>query len=277
MLSTGSVGLLIAIVTILVSISAFRREAILSRCLFAVDGILVHREYGRLILSGFIHADWRHLAFNMYALLTFAGTVEYVAGPWQVLTVYGASLVGGNLLSLYIHRNDGAYRALGASGAVSGLIFASIVLFPSMSVSPLFLPFRMPGWLFGLLYTLFTIYGIKSLNDGVGHDAHLGGALTGILTICLLNIGVVQQQWPFVLILTLPTVIFLYFVVTRPEWLYLKGFTFKSQQHETIDERYNGAKFQRQQEIDRILDKISETGLDSLTDQERNSLKNQRF
>lgn len=272
MASTGTIGLLLIIVTCLISIRAFRRDALLTRYAFAVDGILIHREYNRLISAGFVHANWRHLLFNMYSLMSFSGTVERVTGPWTVLIVYCASLIGGNLLSLYIHRNDGAYRAVGASGAVAGLIFATIVVFPGISINPLFLPLRVPAWAFGLFYTLFSIYGIKSLNDNIGHDAHLGGALVGMLTICLLDVEIIRANWPFVLLLTAPTVVFLYFLVTRPDWLYTRGFSLSRAVAETKDERFNRAKQQRQQEIDRILDKISEKGVGSLTQQERDTL-----
>lgn len=272
MASTGTIGLLLAIITVLITFSAFRRPSVFERYAFTVDGVLVHREYSRLISAGFVHVDWWHLFFNMYALLSFAGTVEWVIGPWKVLILYLASLLGGNLLALYIHRNDSAYRAVGASGAVAGLIFATIVLYPGLSISPLFLPFHLPAWAFGLLYTLFSIYALKSRNDNIGHDAHLGGALVGILTICLLDTDVVRVNWPFVLLLTAPTIVFLFFIVKRPDWLYIRGFSFSRGEPESKDERYNRRKFQQQQEIDRILDKINEQGMNSLTNREREIL-----
>jgi membrane associated rhomboid family serine protease len=275
MLSTGTVGLLIAIVTILYSLNAFRRVAAFDRYLFSVERVLRYKQYYRLLSVGLVHADWKHLGFNMYALLSFAGAVEAITSPWQMLILYVVSLLGGSLCLLYFHRNDNAYEAVGASGAVSGVIFASIVVFPSISVSPLFMPFSMPGWLFGLLYTLYTIYGIKSLHDNVAHEGHLGGALSGIIAICLLNLNVLRYHWPFVVILTLPTLVFLYFIVTRPEWLYLKGFSLRHDPNDTIDQRYNGQRAQQQREIDRILDKISAKGIDSLTQTERDILKNQ--
>jgi membrane associated rhomboid family serine protease len=275
MASTGSIGLLLVIVTSLISISAFRRESLTARYLFSVEGILIHKEYSRLIASGFVHADWKHLLFNMYSLLAFAGTLERVAGPWHVLLIYFASLIGGNLLSLFINRNNLAYRAVGASGAIAGVIFAVIVLFPGISISPLFMPFRIPAWLFGLAYTLFSIYGIKSRTDNIGHEAHLGGALTGVLSMCALEPEVLRMNWPIALLLTLPTLAFLLFLINRPDWLYISGFSLKPVHIETKDERYNAAKSQRQHEIDRILDKITERGIESLTEQERTILKEQ--
>lgn len=273
MASFGSIGLLLVVITCLITFSAFRRESLMARYLFSVEGILIHKEYSRLISSGFVHADWKHLLFNMYSLLAFAGTLERVAGPWHVLLIYFASLVGGNLLSLFINRNNLAYRAVGASGAIAGIIFAAIVLFPGLSISPLFMPFRIPAWLFGLAYTLFSIYGIKSRTDNIGHEAHLGGALVGVLSMCVLEPDVLRLNWPIALLLTLPTLAFLLFLINRPEWLYINGFSLSPNQVETKDERFNAVKFQRQQEIDRILDKINERGMGSLTEQERTLLK----
>ncbi|MBO0950964.1 rhomboid family intramembrane serine protease [Fibrella forsythiae] len=273
MASYGSIGLLLVVVTSLITFSAFRRASLLSRYAFSVEGILIHKEYGRLISSGFVHADWKHLLFNMYSLMAFAGTLEQVAGPLHVLIIYFASLVGGNLLALFINRNNTGYRAVGASGAIAGIIFAVIVLFPGISINPLFMPFRIPAWIYGLFYTLFSIYGIKSRNDNIGHEAHLGGAVVGVLSMCAIEPAVLLINWPIALLLTLPAIAFLLFIVHRPDWLYINGFSLTSTQHETKDERYNAARFQRQQEIDRILDKINERGVHSLTEHERDVLE----
>ncbi|MEZ0539705.1 rhomboid family intramembrane serine protease [Fibrella arboris] len=273
MASFGSIGLLLVVVTSLITFSAFRRDSLMSRYLFSVEGILVRREYSRLISSGFVHVSWTHLLVNMYSLMAFAGTLEQLAGPWPMLLIYFASLLGGNVLALYINRNNNGYQAVGASGAIAGIIFAVIVLYPGISISPLFLPFRMPAWIYGLVYTLFSIYGIKSRNDTIGHEAHLGGALAGVISMCVIEPAVWQVNWPIALLLTLPTLGFLLFLINRPEWLYINGFSIKSTSHETKDERYNGEKFRRQQEIDRILDKINQRGVGSLTEDERDVLE----
>lgn len=273
MASFGSIGLLLLVITSLITFNAFRRESLMGRYIFSIEGILIHKEYSRLISSGFVHADWKHLLFNMYSLMAFAGTLERVAGPWHVLIIYFASLLGGNLLSLFINRNNYGYRALGASGAIAGIIFAVIVLFPGISISPLFMPFRVPAWLYGLFYILFSIYGIKSRTSNIGHDAHLGGALVGVLSMCAIEPEVLRINWPIALLLSLPTIAFLLFLINRPDWLYIQGFSLTATHVETKDERYNGAKFQRQQEIDRILDKINERGMGSLTDHERDVLE----
>jgi membrane associated rhomboid family serine protease len=272
MASSEGIGLLLVILTIVTSYRAFSNESLMNRYLFAVDGIRKHREYYRLVSAGFVHADWWHLGFNMYALYSFAGSVERATGPIQLLLLYMASLVGGNLLALFIHRNDDGYRALGASGAVSGLIFAMIALYPGVSIRPLFMPFSMPAWLFGLAYSLYSIYGIKATKDNIGHDAHLGGGVVGVLTICAIEPAVLTYNWPIVLLLTLPTLVFLLVIARRPDWLYVRGFSLSTREKETVDERFNGHKFRHQQEVDRILDKISAKGYDSLTKEERKKL-----
>lgn len=272
MASSGGIGLLLVILTIVISYRAFGSESLMSRYLFAVDGIRKHGEYYRLVSAGFVHADWWHLGFNMYALYSFAGSVEATTGPVQLLLLYMASLIGGNLLALFIHRNDDGYRALGASGAVSGLIFAMIALYPGSNIRPLFMPFSMPAWLFGLAYSLYSIYGIKAAKDNIGHDAHLGGGVVGVLAICAIEPAVWTFNWPIVLLLTLPTLVFLLVIARRPDWLYVRSFSLSTREKETVDERFNAQKFRHQQEVDRILDKISERGYDSLTNEERKKL-----
>jgi membrane associated rhomboid family serine protease len=154
--------------------------------MFETDGILVRKEYFRLLSSAFLHGSWLHLILNMAALYSFSFSVGYVLGVRNFLLIYFGSLLAGNLLSLYFHRNHGDYSAIGASGAVSGVIFASIAIFPESRMGIIFLPFQMPAWLFGTLFILVSIYGVKSSVGNIGHDAHLGGAIAGILLcICL--------------------------------------------------------------------------------------------
>ena len=115
-----------------------------------------------MFTSGFLHVNWMHLIFNMIALYFFSGSLELYLGPLRFLLIYFASLVGGDALSLFIHRNDSDYDSVGASAGVTGVIFASIALFPGMRIGLLFLPLAIPGWLFGLVYILYSIYGIRS-------------------------------------------------------------------------------------------------------------------
>lgn len=173
----GATGLFLIIVNIAFSYKGFSNNTFLDGYKFEVDKILISKEYKRLITSGFLHVSWMHLIFNMLSLYAFSGLLEYHIGELSFLVIYLTSMVGGNLLALFVHRNHGDYSAVGASGAVCGVIFASIALFPGMELGFFGIPISLPSWLYGIIYVAFSIYGIKSSRDNIGHEAHLGGVL----------------------------------------------------------------------------------------------------
>jgi membrane associated rhomboid family serine protease len=271
---TGIITILLIFNNVLFTYRGFKNELFFERFMFEVDGILVKRQWNRILSSGFLHVSWLHLIMNMITLLLFAGTVESFIGPYRFLLIYFASLVGGNLLSLLIHRNEGSYTAVGASGAVSGVVFACIALFPGMDVSLFFIPLWIPAWLFGLLYILSSIYGIRSRKDNIGHDAHLGGALIGMLVAILLYPNSIVENYVTILLVAGPAIIFIYLIITRPHLLLVDNFFFKKKQRfYSVDHRDNVSKTSKQQEIDRILEKIHQKGMRSLSKKERQLLK----
>ncbi|MBP1650614.1 MAG: Rhomboid family protein [Bacteroidetes bacterium] len=274
----GTIGLtclLIIIVNIIVSFKGFRDPSFFARYAFDVDGILLYRQYDRIISAGFLHANKTHLFLNMLALFFFSTSLEYFLSNEAYLTIYLASLIGGNLLSLFLHRHHGDYTAIGASGAVSGIIFASIAIEPGVHIGLLFLPFHVPGWLFGICYVLYSIYGIRSQRDNIGHDAHLGGAMVGMLTALLFQPLAVIYNYGTILLILLPGIFFIYMVIRHPHLLLVDNLYFK-RHHKgdlTIEDRYNSAKVIREQEIDGLLEKIHRNGLRSLTKKERKILE----
>lgn len=269
---TGIIIFLLIIANVLISWKGFGDKDFFDRYRFSVDGVLLFRQRDRLITSGFLHANWLHLIFNMIALVFFAGTLGAVLDWWGFLIVYFVSLVGGDLLSLFIHRHSGDYSSVGASGAVSGVIFACIALVPGISVGLFFIP--LPGWLFGLLYVLISIYGIRSRKGNVGHDSHLGGALIGMFVALLMRPQALIENYVTILIVAVPMIAFMYIIITRPHVLLVDNFFFKKhQQGYTIDQKYNEDQHNRQQEIDRILDKIGKSGMRSLTKAEKEKLE----
>lgn len=155
----------------------------------------------RMVSSGFLHADWMHLAFNMFTLYLFAPYVCSNLGNFSFLLVYFGSLVFGSLLTLMMHKNDYSYRAIGASGAVTGIVYSAILLEPNLNVN------FMPGYLFGVIYLLFSIYGMRAKNDNVGHTAHFGGAIGGYLITLIKYPAVFSENLFIVIVLAVPIVV----------------------------------------------------------------------
>ncbi|WP_343688630.1 rhomboid family intramembrane serine protease [Chitinophaga sp.] len=274
----GTIGLtclLIIVVNIIVSFKGFRDATFFSRYAFDVDGVRLYKQYDRLISAGFLHANKMHLFLNMLALFFFSSSLDYVLTKEAYLTVFFASLVGGNLLSLLLHRHEGDYTAIGASGAVSGIIFAAIALEPGIRIGLLFLPFRVPGWLFGIGYVLYSIYGIRSKSDNIGHDAHLGGAMVGMMTALLFQPLALLYNYTTILLILVPGIFFIYMVIRHPHILLVDNLYFRKHHRGdlTIDDKYNSARVVREHEIDGLLEKIHKNGLRSLTKQERKTLE----
>lgn len=269
----GIISLLLIIANVLISYRGFKDRAFYNKYKFQVNAVLLYKDYKRVITSGFLHVNWMHLIFNMIALYFFSGSLELFLGPVRFLVIYFLSLAGGDLLSLFIHRNDGDYDSVGASAAVGGLIFATIALSPGMRIGLLFLPIAIPGWLFGLIYVLYSIYGIRSRRDNIGHDAHLGGALVGlIIAIIMQPSSLINNTWAIVIILV-PSIIFMYIIITRPHALLIDNYFFnKHSDAITIDHKYNIEKVNKQKEIDKILEKIHKKGIKSLTIKEKQML-----
>lgn len=272
-MESSAIGTLLLLLNILISYRGFSNRPFFDAYKFQVDAILLHKEYKRLVSSGFLHANWLHLIFNMIALNSFCNALLWQTHEGAIALIYFAALLGGNLLALYLHRNHGDYSAIGASGAVSGIVFACVGLDPGIRISILLLP-DMPGWFFGILYVLYSIYGIRSQSDNIGHEAHLGGALVGLLTAVALYPEALNENGLTIAAIALPALAFLIWIVKKPEVLLIGGNKpAKPQKFYTLDDRYNAQKRARQQEMDRILEKIHKKGYDSLTAEERDFLK----
>jgi membrane associated rhomboid family serine protease len=263
---------LIAII-ILFSYFGFRDRNFFERFKFNTEFILRYKQYYRLLTSGFLHANWMHLFFNLISLFLFSNLITDAVGIIPFLIIYFSSLIGGDLLSLFIHRNHPDYSSIGASGAVNGIIFAAIALHPGMELSLMLFPVFIPAWLFGLLYVLVSMYGIKSNQDNIGHDAHLGGAIIGILTAVIMYPEALKENYFTIMIIFIPAVVFIYLIVTRPNLLLFEWkMKDDSGNYFSIDHKYNEEKWNNQKELDCILDKIGKSGIESLTSKEKSFL-----
>ena len=275
MLDISTFTLILILVNLGVSYKGFSDRSFMDQYLFEVDAILRGKEYIRLISAGFLHANWVHLLFNMYALYMFSQVVEIGFGLGGFLLIYIGSLIGGNLLALFIHRFHGDYRALGASGAVSGVVFAFIALIPEGKISLILIPIGFPAWAFGIAYVLFSIYGIRSKRGNIGHEAHLGGAVVGLLLAVLLRPGLVLEHAWIIFLLLVPAIGFIVLIYQRPEILMLDRWSRPTRTVIKTTPRIRRKVKPRQKKkktVDEILDKINREGMESLTPEERKLL-----
>ncbi len=185
------IGLIIA--NVLVSLKGFNDSYFFDKFKFQVNKVLSGEKI-RLVSSGFLHADFLHLGFNMYALWLFGKIVNSNLGTLNFILIYFGSLILGNLYSLQVHKKTPYYSAIGASGAVSGIVFSAIILFPEMRLMIFPIPFYMPAYVFGIGYLLYSAYGMKNRIGNIGHSAHLGGAIAGYLLTILLEPQVLQSN-----------------------------------------------------------------------------------
>jgi membrane associated rhomboid family serine protease len=168
---------------------------------FHVGSIRSGEQY-RMVSSAFLHADIPHLAFNMLTLYFFAPYVYEYIGNFSFMLVYFSSLIFGSLLTMFFHKNDYNYRAIGASGAVTGIVYSAILLEPRILIYGF-----IPGYLFGIAYLLYSIYGMKTKNDNIGHTAHFGGAIGGYLITIIKNPSLLTDNTFNVILLAVPIVI----------------------------------------------------------------------
>jgi membrane associated rhomboid family serine protease len=260
--------LLVIGVTCGASYLGFTRPAFFEKWLFSPEPILRQRQIARLVTSGFVHGDWGHLILNMVSLYSFGSAIELEFGAWTFLAVYFSAIVGGSLVSLVLHRHED-YRAVGASGGVCGILFAAIFLLRGSAVQVFFIPINIPSWLYAILFLALSFFGLRSGRGRIGHDAHLGGAIIGLVVATALYQEIARQS-PILLATVMGLAIlmaaYLYKypldrgrpdLFSRTYWRDLesglrRGF---SRRRRMKDERT----------LDRLLEKISQQGTGSLT------------
>jgi membrane associated rhomboid family serine protease len=201
-----AITILIILANVLISNKGFSDFSFFEKYKFQV-GRIRQGEQIRMFSSGFLHADMQHLLFNMLSLYFFAGSVISYLGAFHFAIVYVGSLVIGSLISLYFHKDEYHYSAVGASGAVSGVIYSAILLQPNMSLYLFFIPIPIPAYIFGIGYLLYSIYGMKNRVGNIGHDAHFGGAVGGYIITLILSPWVLQSNFLMVILLAIPVLI----------------------------------------------------------------------
>ncbi len=190
-----SATIIVIAVTVAVSLLAMNNERLLDRLIFWPPAVSRGGEYQRLVTYGFIHADGAHLLFNMITLYFFGSAVESLIaaklGPFGFYIFYLCALIVSILPSYFKHREDSRYRSLGASGAVSAVLFAFILLQPWAMIFVFFIP--MPAILYAVIYVAYTLWADRQGRDSINHSAHLWGGAFGVAALLVIEPSVLSH------------------------------------------------------------------------------------
>jgi membrane associated rhomboid family serine protease len=252
-------------VTVAVSMRGFKHPEFTERYLLDPRAVL-GGQWERLATSGFLHAGWAHLFFNMYTLWSFGSLLELAHGPIPILSIHLIGIVGGGLVSVALHRHH-VYRALGASGGVSGVVFAAIFLFPGGSVQLMFVPIPIPAWLFAIAFVVGSYIALRRQAGNIGHDAHLGGALCGLAVATLIFPDLPLRQpllYGAVVLITVGMIVhaMLFPLAGRRPLPRAGG-----------GRPAGGLSGRDARRLDELLAKVADVGLAGLSDEERDELK----
>jgi membrane associated rhomboid family serine protease len=259
-------SLLLIAVTCAVSYAGFRSREVEEKYIFRPESILAGKEYYRLVTSAFLHSGWSHLIWNMVGLYLFGRLIELSLGVKDLLLIYFGSVIGGDLLSLYVHRHHD-YLSYGASGGVSGIVFAFLLLFPGASIGWYFVV-PIPGWLYAVGFMVGSFVALKKAKDNIGHDAHLGGAIVGLLIAAALHPQAARYNWTIFLLVLVPAILLLVWLWRNPLFLSTPSFfglPFEVKRRRSQLPAYK----QESKRVDALLEKIARNGVDSLTAEEK--------
>jgi len=209
-INMDKIVLLLILANVLVSMKGFKDRIFFERYKFQVGPVLKGDKLP-MLTSGFLHVDVSHLLFNMLTLYFFADPVIDYLGVPKFLAVYFGSLLAGSLFALNFHKKEPYYSAVGASGAVMGIVYSAILLNPNMSLYLFFIPIPIPAYIFGVGYLLYSMFGMKNQWGNIGHSAHIGGAIGGYLLTILMYPSVLSEHMFMVLILAVPIVLMFIF------------------------------------------------------------------
>ncbi len=198
---------LIVAVNVVLSLLAFGNQELMGRLLFNPYQVVHRKQYGRVIGHAFIHANYIHLFFNMYVLYSFGNLIERIftvpgffaqlfpdlefwgtsRGYLYYVILYFGGILAASLPSIQKHADNPSYNSLGASGAVSAVVMAFIVLMPTTNLRLIFIQIDIPAFIMGAAYLGYEYYMSKRDQTGIAHDAHFWGAIFGLVLLLLLN------------------------------------------------------------------------------------------
>ena len=193
-----SIAAIILVVTLATSLAGlYGSPKIIERSLFRPYWFLRRKQYATIVTSGLVHADLPHLIFNLITFYFFAFQLEKQIGGARFAALYLMGLVVSDAGTYFKHRNDPDYASLGASGAISAVLFASIVYFPWQKLFIIPIPLPIPAPIFAIGYVAYSWYSARQARGRINHDAHLGGALFGLAFVAITDPGAYRQllQW----------------------------------------------------------------------------------
>lgn len=207
--------LVIIVITTITSYLGFQNRLnnqIFDRFCLHIGSILGNdKQWDRLFSSALVHVDWMHLLFNMMTLWFLGPFVVASFGVGKFLIIYFGAVLGGSLLACWRHRKNYYYRAVGASGGVIGVVFAMITIAPHAGLGFFFIPIAIPAWLFGVMYLSVSIYALRTNNmSNIGHDAHIGGALVGLIITLIYAPDLIIHNGLYIIINLIPLSYFAY-------------------------------------------------------------------
>lgn len=187
------VASVIFVFTIITSLYAFYDHSLYGKFMLHPYSVSKGQNVYTLITSGLVHADWMHLFFNMFTFYAFAFTLERLMGSWQFGLLYFLGLVLSDLPTVFKHKDHFNYNSLGASGAISAVLFSYILFNPMSKIYIMFIPIGIPAVVFGILYLIYCAYASRNSRDHINHDAHFFGALTGLIFTIIFVPGILQN------------------------------------------------------------------------------------
>jgi len=187
------VASVIFVFTIITSLYAFYDNSIYGKFMLHPYSVSKGQNVYTLITSGLVHADWMHLFFNMFTFYAFAFALESMMGSWRFGLLYFLGLVLSDLPTVIKHKDNFNYNSLGASGAISAVLFSFILFNPVSKIYIMFIPIGIPAWIFGIIYLIYCAYASRNSRDHINHDAHFFGALTGLIFTIIFVPGILQN------------------------------------------------------------------------------------